>query len=111
MLLFSVRKQQQALELMGFCCDLQSLDAGARPQYAALVFRDNVTSHVQGRVRDAAEVAFPAAAHLNVTSAVERLGGSLAGLLALSQGTPAGRCAFQSRCIRLVTLISCNRPS
>mmetsp|Transcript_7891 Transcript_7891/g.23248 ORF Transcript_7891/g.23248 Transcript_7891/m.23248 type:complete len:2373 (+) Transcript_7891:472-7590(+) len=72
---------------------LQGLDAGARPQYAALVFGDNVTSHVQGRVRDAAEAAFPAAAHLNVTSAVERLGGSLAGLLALSQGTPAGRVA------------------
>lgn len=100
------------LEVLGTAAfDLQGLDAGARPQYAALVFGDNVTSHVQGRVRDAAEAAFPAAAHLNVTSAVERLGGSLAGLLALSQGTPAGRCAFQNRYIQAVTVISFHCPT
>ena len=71
----------------------QGLDGGARPQYAALAFDDNVTAHMQGRVRDAAQAAFPGASNgLNATGAVQRLTGAAAALLALSQGTPAGRC-------------------
>ncbi len=51
-----------------------------------------MTAHIQGRVWDAGQAAFPAASGSgNATGAVQRITSAAATLLALSQGTPAGR--------------------
>ena len=76
---------------------LQGLDQGLQPQYAALVFNDNITRHVAQRVGAAVRVALPELSQLN-TSVVNstdwqrQLGDGWALASTLLQATPEGRC-------------------
>lgn len=97
---------------MQFECQLlsfvaQGLDQGARPQYAAIAFDDNITAHIEGRVWDAGRAMFPEFANATGLDTVnQRLRSSMQPLLTVAQATPGGRHALSCPS----PLLSCKEP-